>query len=149
MLRWACVDGSAIFAQLTAECPFTLQWAAPSSKLPLPWGFWTPIHYVIRWARPSSQPVNLSGESAVFDFCILTIYCSLWYYECCVVYVQDMSDICHIVCERSQSRPSTEVFERTSTTEQWQWEREDCSGSHRTSGKLIPDFHMISVLHRQ
>jgi len=29
--------GSAIFAQLTAECPYTLQWAALfTSKLPLP-----------------------------------------------------------------------------------------------------------------
>jgi len=38
-----CVTiGTAVFAQVTAECPYTLQWAAPAlSKLPLPWGIWT------------------------------------------------------------------------------------------------------------
>jgi len=31
--------GSAIFAQLTAECPYTLQWAAlPPQNCPFPWG---------------------------------------------------------------------------------------------------------------
>jgi len=36
--------GSAIFAQLTAECPYTLQQAAPyPSKLPLPMRIWTPM----------------------------------------------------------------------------------------------------------
>jgi len=36
--------GSAVFAQLTAESTYTLQWATLSSKnFPLPWGIWTPI----------------------------------------------------------------------------------------------------------
>ena len=36
--------GSAVFAQMTAEYPYTLQWDAPfPSKLPLPMGIWTPI----------------------------------------------------------------------------------------------------------
>jgi len=30
--------GSAVFAQFTAECPCTLQWAAFPSKLPIPMG---------------------------------------------------------------------------------------------------------------
>ena len=34
---------SAVFAQLMAESPYTLQWAAPSpSKLTFTWGIWTP-----------------------------------------------------------------------------------------------------------
>jgi len=32
------------FAQMTAQCPYTLQLAAPpTSKLPFPWRMWTPI----------------------------------------------------------------------------------------------------------
>jgi len=33
------------FAQTTADCPCTLQWAAPSPRrnCPFPWGIWTPI----------------------------------------------------------------------------------------------------------
>ena len=52
--------GSADFAQLTAECPCTLQWAAPSpSKLPLPTGIW--------FRRPSGvlNPNSISIGSAV------------------------------------------------------------------------------------
>jgi len=49
--------GSAVFAQLTGECPYTLQWAAPSpSKLPLPIGRSGPhlTHDSLgRWAHPS------------------------------------------------------------------------------------------------
>jgi len=33
--------GSAIFGQLTAENPYTSQWAPLSPKLPLPMGIWT------------------------------------------------------------------------------------------------------------
>jgi len=38
-------SNSAVFAQMTAECPYTLQWATPSprSKLPHHGNFWTPI----------------------------------------------------------------------------------------------------------
>ena len=36
--------GSAVFAQITAGCPYTLQWAVPSaSKLAIPILIWTPI----------------------------------------------------------------------------------------------------------
>jgi len=35
--------GSAIFAQLTAESPYTLQWAAPSPQNCLCMEFWTSI----------------------------------------------------------------------------------------------------------
>jgi len=37
--------GSAVFAQMTAECPYTLQWDAPfpSKTCPFPWWIWTPI----------------------------------------------------------------------------------------------------------
>jgi len=67
--------GSAVFAQFTAECPYTLQWTALSpSKLPLPMGASGPhtvglwarmgprnyvvyaIHYIIPWAHLSPQP---------------------------------------------------------------------------------------------
>ena len=48
---------SAVFAQLTAECRYTLQWAAPSppSKLPIPLEGSGPQHVVL-WAHPSPQP---------------------------------------------------------------------------------------------
>ena len=37
--------GSAVFAHMTAECPYTLQWDAPfpPQNCPFPWGIWTPI----------------------------------------------------------------------------------------------------------
>jgi len=37
--------GSAVFAQTTVECPYTLQWDAhsPQKIWPFPWGIWTPI----------------------------------------------------------------------------------------------------------
>jgi len=35
--------GSALFAQMTVECPYTLQWYTLSPKnCPFPWGIWTP-----------------------------------------------------------------------------------------------------------
>jgi len=36
--------GSAVFAQTTVECPYTLQWDAhyPPKICPFPWGMWTP-----------------------------------------------------------------------------------------------------------
>jgi len=49
--------GSAIFAQLTAESSYTLQWAAsfPIKIAPLH-GDLDPIYYMILWAQPSRQP---------------------------------------------------------------------------------------------
>jgi len=40
----ALLSCSAVFAQLTAECPSTLQWAASSipQNCPYRWGIWTP-----------------------------------------------------------------------------------------------------------
>jgi len=37
--------GSAIFPQMTVECPYTLQWDAhsPPKICPFPWGIWTAI----------------------------------------------------------------------------------------------------------
>jgi len=49
--------GSAAFAQMTVECPYTLQWDAPfSQKFPLPMGIWTPaIEYMVPWAHQNPQ----------------------------------------------------------------------------------------------
>jgi len=37
--------GSAVFAQLTVECPYILQWDAPflPQNCPFLWGIWTPV----------------------------------------------------------------------------------------------------------
>jgi len=45
------------FAQLTEECPYTLQWAAPfpPQKCPFPWEICTPIQYIIFWVHPRPQ----------------------------------------------------------------------------------------------
>jgi len=48
--------GSAVFAQLTAESPYTMQWATLSPKLLLPTGRSGPIEYTVPWAHPSPQP---------------------------------------------------------------------------------------------
>ena len=45
---------SAVFAQLTAESPYTLQWAPLSPKLPLSMGIWA--HLIIPWSSLSPQP---------------------------------------------------------------------------------------------
>jgi len=48
---------SSVFAQITAQCPYTLQWDAPfPSKLPLPKGIWTHlIRGSLSWPEPSTQ----------------------------------------------------------------------------------------------
>jgi len=46
---------SAVFAQMTAECIYTLQWdVLPPSKLPFPWGIWTPSNTRLLWPPESS-----------------------------------------------------------------------------------------------
>jgi len=57
--------GSAIFAQLTAEFPYTLQWATLYPKTaPSHWGIWISISYMICWAYPRLQPKqHLDGFS--------------------------------------------------------------------------------------
>jgi len=54
-----CISsGSAVFAQLTAECPYTLQWAAPfPQNCPFPC---TSVQYLIPYAHPSPQPKTVS-----------------------------------------------------------------------------------------
>jgi len=49
--------GSAIYAQLTVECPYTLQWVAPSppQNCPFPWGYSSQSN-MISWAHLSPQP---------------------------------------------------------------------------------------------
>jgi len=51
--------GSTVFAQLTAERPYSLQWAAPfPPKLSLSMGWlliWTPIYYMVLWTHPSPK----------------------------------------------------------------------------------------------
>jgi len=65
MLPWAhpspnpngISTGSAVFAQRTAESPYTLQQAALSpQKSPFPWGDLDPIQYMVPWAHPRPQP---------------------------------------------------------------------------------------------
>jgi len=49
--------GSAVFAQLTAEGPYTIQCAAPPSKLPLLVGYLDPrLVYVVPWVHRSPYP---------------------------------------------------------------------------------------------
>jgi len=36
--------GSGVFAQMTVECPYTLQRDAPSKKCPFPWRIWAPCN---------------------------------------------------------------------------------------------------------
>jgi len=54
--------GSAVFAQLMAESPYTLQWAPLSPKLPLPMGgSWTPIQFL--WPiEPTTQMASRSVQ---------------------------------------------------------------------------------------
>jgi len=64
-------SASAVFAQLTAdgvECPYTLQWAAPSSpsKLPLSMGIWNSTQYMVPWVHPSPQPKRHLGRFSRF-----------------------------------------------------------------------------------
>jgi len=59
--------GSAVFAQLTVEHPYTLQWAALSpSKFPHPMGIWTPSN---AWFFGPARVINPNGiliGSAIF-----------------------------------------------------------------------------------
>jgi len=60
---------SAIFTQLTAERPCTLQWAALSlSKLPLPTGDLAPIEYKISWAQRPTEPITQTAPRLVEPF---------------------------------------------------------------------------------
>jgi len=63
-----CISmGSAVFAQTTADCPYTLQWDALSPQnCPFLWGIWTAILYMVPWVHPSPQPKDISIGAAVF-----------------------------------------------------------------------------------
>ena len=69
MLSWATrlhtpngiSTGSAVFALLTAEGPYTLQQAAPfPSKLPPRTGICTPTQYMVPWVHPESTTQTTS-----------------------------------------------------------------------------------------
>jgi len=59
---------AAVFAQVTAKCPFTLRCAAPSPRqnCPSPWGIWTPN--IICFPGPTRvlNPNSVSIGSAIF-----------------------------------------------------------------------------------
>jgi len=59
--------GSAVFAQITIECPYTLQWdAAFLQKLLLPLGIWTPSNTWFPGPTEVVNPNSISIGSAVF-----------------------------------------------------------------------------------
>jgi len=59
--------GSAVFAEFTAECPYTLQWAAaPHKNCPFSWG-----DLMVPWAHPSLNPNGISISSAVLQGSLL------------------------------------------------------------------------------
>jgi len=57
--------GSAIFAQLTADSPYTLQWAPYFSKLPIPVGDMEPhlVHEYLGPCKPTTQTASSSVQS--------------------------------------------------------------------------------------
>jgi len=53
--------GSAVFAQMTAKCPYTLQWDDPSPQIcPFPWGIWTPSN---TWFLGPTRVLSPNGIS--------------------------------------------------------------------------------------
>ena len=60
--------GSAVFAQMTAECAYTLQWDAssPPQNCPFPWGNWTPSNTWFHGPTWVLNPNGISIGSAVF-----------------------------------------------------------------------------------
>jgi len=59
------IDHSAVFAQLMAESPYTLQWTPLSPKIASSHGDLAPSN-TIPWAHPSLQPNGISIGSAIF-----------------------------------------------------------------------------------
>ena len=68
--------GSAVFAQVTAECPYILQWATLSPKLPLPVGDLDPTKHMISLAHSSPQPKQHLDWFCPFctDDCRVSLY---------------------------------------------------------------------------
>jgi len=58
--------GSAVFAQMTAECPYNVQWDAPflPQNSPVSWGIWTPhlIHGSLGQPESSTQTASQSVQ---------------------------------------------------------------------------------------
>ena len=64
--------GSAVFAQMTVECPYTLQWDCPlPPKLPLPMGDLDPHLIPGTWFPGPTRVLNPNGIS-FSRFCRLT-----------------------------------------------------------------------------
>ena len=61
---------SAIFAQFTAECSHTIQWAAPPppQNCPLPWGIWT-IRYMVPLATRVLNPNGVKDSGCISIGC--------------------------------------------------------------------------------
>jgi len=60
--------GSAVFAQMIAECPYTLQWDAPFHLKIAPFygGIWTPIWHMFLWLTRVLNPNGISIGRDVF-----------------------------------------------------------------------------------
>jgi len=60
--------GSAVFAQLTAVSPYTLQWTtlSPPQNCPFPWGIWPPSNTGFLGPIQAHNPNGISIGSAVF-----------------------------------------------------------------------------------
>jgi len=57
--------GSAVFAQVTAECPYTFQWAPFPQNCPFPWGIWD--RPLTRDSLGSSEPITQTVSRSVHD----------------------------------------------------------------------------------
>jgi len=58
---------SAVYAQLTAHSPYTLQWLPFPKNCPLPWGIWTPSNTLFLGPTRGHNPNGISIGSAVHD----------------------------------------------------------------------------------
>ena len=74
LLVWRWIS---VFAQLTAESPYTLQWAAPfpPRNCPFAWGS-EPHLIMLSWAHPSSQPKRHLDRFS--RFCTAHTYTLQW-----------------------------------------------------------------------
>jgi len=68
--------GAAVSAQLTAESPYIYSGRPFAPKLPVIWGIWTPIIFMIPWASPSPQSKRHHDRFSCFrtDNCRVSLY---------------------------------------------------------------------------
>jgi len=60
--------GSAVFAQMTVECPYALQWDVPPLKIASSHsGIWTPIHGSLGPPEPTTQTASRSVQPFLQD----------------------------------------------------------------------------------